>query len=45
VREAGGVVSDLSGGKGGIHDSEILASNGRIHSQMTEVLRKTKGAD
>lgn len=44
VQEAGGVVSNLSGGKGSIHDSEILASNGRIHSQMIEVLRKAKVA-
>lgn len=45
VREAGGMVSNLLGGAGSIHDSEILASNGRIHAQMIDVLRKTKAAD
>lgn len=44
VREAGGVVSNLMGGKGSIHDSEILASNGKVHQQMIEVLRKTREA-
>jgi len=42
VCEAGGLVSTLSGGKSSIHDSEILASNGRIHTQMIEVLRNTR---
>ena len=40
VREAGGLVSDLSGGKCGIYDDEILASNGKIHGQMVEILQK-----
>lgn len=40
VREAGGRVSDFSGTKFSIHDDEVLASNGKIHGHMVEVLRK-----
>lgn len=48
VREAGGMVSDFSVGRFSIHDEEILASNGRIHGKMAEILqeasrRKTQG--
>jgi myo-inositol-1(or 4)-monophosphatase len=42
VREAGGAVSDLSGRGFSIHDDEILASNGRIHGQMVEILQKAR---
>jgi myo-inositol-1(or 4)-monophosphatase len=38
VREAGGMVTDLSAGPFDMHAEEILASNGRIHEQMAEVL-------
>lgn len=38
VAEAGGVVTDFAGGRFMIDGGEILASNGRIHSQMVEVL-------
>jgi len=41
VKEAGGVVSDLSGNRFDMHAEEILASNGRIHRQMIEVLQKS----
>jgi myo-inositol-1(or 4)-monophosphatase len=40
AREAGGMVSDFTGKRFSIHDDEILASNGRIHQQMVDVLRK-----
>ena len=40
VREAGGMVSDFSGVRFSVYDKEILASNGRIHRQMAEVLQK-----
>lgn len=40
VREAGGRVSDFMGNGSGIHDDEILASNGRIHNRMLEILQK-----
>lgn len=42
VREAGGMVSDFTGSGSGIHDEEILASNGRIHGAMLEILRKAE---
>ncbi len=41
VREAGGLVSDLSGNSFDLHAEEILATNGRIHQQMVEVLQRT----
>ncbi|MEK6699692.1 MAG: inositol monophosphatase family protein [Nitrospirota bacterium] len=40
VREAGGTVTDFSGTRFSISDREILASNGRIHHQMVEILQK-----
>jgi myo-inositol-1(or 4)-monophosphatase len=42
AREAGGSVSDLSGSAFSIHDDEILASNGRIHGQMVEILQQAR---
>ena len=39
VREAGGRVSDFTGTHFSIHDKEILASNGRIHEPMLEIIR------
>jgi len=42
VREAGGRVSDFSGTKFNIHDDEILASNGKIHGHMLEILRSVE---
>ncbi len=38
VSEAGGVVSDFSGNPTGIDGSEILATNGHIHSELAEAL-------
>ena len=38
VAEAGGKVSDFKGGRFDIHMKELLASNGRIHRQMLDVL-------
>ncbi|MCK9420881.1 MAG: inositol monophosphatase [Nitrospirae bacterium] len=40
VREAGGRVSDLSGTKFSVYDDEVLASNGKIHGHLIEILRK-----
>ncbi len=40
VTEAGGMVTDLSGKKFDLHAEEILASNGRIHRQMVEILQE-----
>jgi myo-inositol-1(or 4)-monophosphatase len=39
VTEAGGQVTDFSGGAFNIRLKEILASNGRIHQQMTDILK------
>jgi myo-inositol-1(or 4)-monophosphatase len=38
VQEAGGTVSDFSGTTFSIHKDEIVASNGRIHTQLVEIL-------
>ena len=40
VREAGGIVSDFKGGTFDIYSKEILASNGRIHYEMIQVLKR-----
>jgi myo-inositol-1(or 4)-monophosphatase len=42
VQEAGGAVTDFTGGAYGITKGEIVASNGRIHPQMTRVLQQEK---
>lgn len=38
VREAGGMVSDFSGTRFSLYDKAILASNGKIHRQMADIL-------
>ncbi len=40
VQEAGGMVTDLSGNPFDMQAGEVLASNGRIHGHMKEILRK-----
>ena len=40
VEEAGGLVTDFGGGAPDIYGQEILASNGRIHEEMTTVLQR-----
>jgi len=42
VAEAGGIVTDLSGGRFNIYGKEILASNGHIHQEMVQVLQGVK---
>ena len=39
VQEAGGVVSDFKNGSLNIFGTEVLASNGKIHEEMINVLR------
>jgi myo-inositol-1(or 4)-monophosphatase len=39
VEEAGGMVTDLSGGVFSSRAGQIVASNGRIHAQMIDVIR------
>jgi myo-inositol-1(or 4)-monophosphatase len=40
VREAGGTVTDFTGTGFSLHAGELVASNGRIHEKMVDVLRK-----
>ena len=40
VKEAGGRVSDFAGGRFSIYGKEVVASNGLIHDEMLEVLKK-----
>jgi len=39
VREAGGWVTDFDGGEFNLYSGRILASNGKIHQQMVDVLK------
>ena len=39
VREAGGMVTNLSGARGSIYEPEMVSSNGRIHQEMLAVLQ------
>ena len=41
VTEAGGIVSDLTGGKWSLHSPALVASNSLIHEQMMEVLNSS----
>lgn len=42
AREAGGRVSNFAGGDFDLYGEEILASNGRIHAEMVEALKKAQ---
>ena len=42
VEEAGGKLTDFDGNPLTIHSKQILCSNGKIHDQMLEVIRKNK---
>jgi myo-inositol-1(or 4)-monophosphatase len=42
IREAGGTVTSLSGGPFESRRGEVVASNGRIHGQMVEIISGTK---
>jgi myo-inositol-1(or 4)-monophosphatase len=42
VREAGGVVTDLSGGKYSVDRQEILATNGRVQSEALRFLAEAR---
>ena len=45
IEEAGGQVSALDGGAFDSRRGEIVASNGRVHGQMLDVLRRRKRTD
>jgi myo-inositol-1(or 4)-monophosphatase len=40
VEESGGVISDMSGGKGNISSPNVLVSNGLIHEQIISVFKR-----
>jgi len=40
LREAGGLVTDFSGGAFDLYGDRILATNGRIHAEMIDALRR-----
>jgi myo-inositol-1(or 4)-monophosphatase len=40
VEEAGGIVTDFSGNQIGIFSKQILATNGKVHNDMLEILNK-----
>ena len=42
VEEAGGTVTNLSGEVFSVYDKAILASNGKIHKHMVDVLKRAK---
>ena len=42
VEEAGGTVTNLSGEAFSVYDKAILASNGKIHRHMVDVLKRAK---
>jgi myo-inositol-1(or 4)-monophosphatase len=42
LTEAGGKLTDFSGKPYSIYDSELLASNGKIHREMIDVLQKIR---
>ncbi|MEZ4825880.1 MAG: inositol monophosphatase family protein [Bacteroidia bacterium] len=39
VKEAGGEVTDFSGGKTYLHGLQIIATNGHVHSQMVDIIQ------
>jgi myo-inositol-1(or 4)-monophosphatase len=41
VEEAGGLVTDFDGKKIDIFSKKILASNGKVHNAMIEVLKQS----
>jgi myo-inositol-1(or 4)-monophosphatase len=41
VEEAGGLVTDFEGNKIDIFSKKILASNGKVHNAMIEVLKQS----
>ena len=42
VEEAGGKVTDMGGAQYKVGDYDILASNGKIHSDMVELIREVR---
>ena len=44
VREAGGRVTDFDGNQHSIYQSQLVASNGRVHESMLSVLRESRSS-
>ena len=42
VEEAGGKVTDLNGDKFSVYQHRLLATNGKIHNEMLDVINKRK---
>jgi len=42
LTEAGGIVTDFKGGKYSVYNKEILASNGKIHQDMLDIIESVK---
>lgn len=45
VREAGGTTTDYAGRPHSIYGNTTIASNGRIHAAMVEIIKGTRGAE
>ena len=45
IREAGGIVTDYAGGPHDLYGTTTMASNGRIHQPMLDVLASLTGAE
>jgi fructose-1,6-bisphosphatase/inositol monophosphatase family enzyme len=43
VEEAGGRVTDFTGGAVNLDEPRVVVSNGRIHEEMLQVLEETRG--
>lgn len=43
IKEAGGVITDLFGEKFLLESPHVLASNGKIHAKMLDILKETRG--
>jgi len=44
VEEAGGMITEITGGKWSANSPDILASNGLIHRQMIQVFKCIKNS-
>ena len=40
LNEAGGKITDFTGNRYSIYNKQLLATNGRVHNEMIEVLAK-----
>ena len=45
VREAGGVLTDFAGGQDWLFGDSVIASNGRVHEQLSRLLHADASGD